>query len=71
MYVCICNAVTDSDIRNAVDDGVRNFKQLSRATDCGKSCGCCKEMAVDILQQTLINNRKSRHQGLLPVMQPA
>ena len=71
MYVCICNAVTDSDIRSAVDDGVRNFKQLRRATDCGNSCGCCKEMAVDILQQALGKKREGRQQSLLPVMQTA
>ena len=71
MYVCICNAVTDSDIRKAVDGGVRNFKQLSKTTDCGNSCGCCKEMAVDILQQALVVKRKGRHQSLLPVMQIA
>ena len=71
MYVCICNAVTDSDIRKAVDDGVRNFKQLNRATDCGDSCGTCKEMAVDILQQALGKKREDRQQSLLPVMQTA
>jgi bacterioferritin-associated ferredoxin len=67
MYVCICNAVTDSDIRKAVHEGVWNFKQLSRTTGCGSSCGCCKEMAVDILQQALVVKR----QGRLPVLQIA
>jgi len=69
MYVCVCNAVTDSDIRNAVDNGVRNMKQLGQATDCGTSCGCCRETAVEILQQTLTDNRQSRLP--LPVMQMA
>ena len=69
MYVCICNAVTDSDIREAVDNGARNMKQLRQATDCGATCGCCREMAVEILQQTLMDNRKSRI--TLPVMQMA
>ena len=69
MYVCICNAVTDSDIRNAVDDGVSNLKQLRELTDCGAKCGSCKEMAVEVLQQALTNKRGS--QGLLPIMQLA
>ena len=58
MYVCICNAVTDSDIRNAVDDGVHTLKQLKRTTGCAGSCGCCKEMAVDVLQQALAEKRE-------------
>ena len=69
MYVCICNAVTDSDIRKAVDSGVHNMKQLGQATGCGTTCGCCREIAVEILQQTLAGNRESRI--TLPVMQMA
>ncbi len=69
MYVCVCNAVTDSDIRKAVDNGVRNMRQLGQMTGCSTTCGCCKEMAVEILQQTLAENRASPL--MLPVMQMA
>ena len=69
MYVCVCNAVTDSDIRNAVDEGVRNLKQLKRTTGCGSTCGCCQNTAADLLQQAL--NEKRRGPNLLPVMQIA
>jgi bacterioferritin-associated ferredoxin len=69
MYVCVCNAVTDSNIRNAVDEGVRNLKQLKRTTGCTTACGCCKEMAEEVLQQALIQKRENP--GLIPVMQLA
>jgi len=69
MYVCVCNAVSDSDIRNAVDEGVRNLRQLKRTTGCGSTCGCCQVMAADLLQQALSEKRKSPN--LLPVMQIA
>lgn len=69
MYVCICNAVTDSDIRNAVDNGARTLRQLGQTTGCATTCGCCKEMAAEIMQQTLTENRES--QFTLPVMQMA
>ena len=67
MYVCVCNAVTDSDIRNAVIDGVHNLSQLRQETGCGSNCGSCNEMAVEVLQQALAEKRESRN--LLPVMQ--
>jgi bacterioferritin-associated ferredoxin len=70
MYVCVCNAVTDSDIRNAVDDGVSNLKQLRRVTDCGATCGSCNDMAVEVLQQALAKKRGSQGR-LLPIMQLA
>lgn len=69
MYVCVCNAVTDSDIRNAVDEGVRNMKQLKRTTACSNTCGSCRAEAAEILQQALDEKRDSHN--LLPVMQPA
>jgi bacterioferritin-associated ferredoxin len=69
MYVCLCNAVTDSDIRNAVDEGVRNLKQLRQITDCGATCGSCNEMALEVLQQAITIKRQS--ESLLPIMQLA
>lgn len=69
MYVCVCNAVTDSDIRTAVDSGVRNMKQLGKATGCGSACGYCKEMAVDVLEQAL--NEQMEAQCLFPMLQLA
>ena len=69
MYVCVCNAVTDSDIRNAVDNGVCTIRQLRQRTGCASTCGCCKELAVEILQQAVADTRESRFG--LPVMQMA
>jgi len=69
MYVCICNAVTDSDIRNAVETGVRNMKQLGQATGCSSTCGCCRETARETLKQALDESRGVRQ--LLPVIQMA
>ena len=69
MYVCICNAVTDSHIRDAVNGGVRTLSQLKQTTGCGTTCGSCKDMASEILQQTLSEIRES--QILRPIMQLA
>ena len=69
MFVCVCNAVTDSDIRKAVDEGVRNMRQLSQTTGCGTSCGCCRDMAADTLQQAVAEIRECRLN--LPIMQMA
>lgn len=69
MYICVCNAVTDSDIRKAVDGGVRNLKQLRQATNCGTRCGSCTKMSIEVLQQALSEKRASKN--LLPIMQLA
>ena len=69
MYICVCNAVTDSDIRAAVEDGVHNLKQLRFATGCTSTCGCCKQVAVDVLKQALAEKRTAS--SLLPILQMA
>lgn len=53
MYICICNAVTDSDIRQAVDDGVRGIGQLKMKTGCATNCGCCEQMVREVLNKSL------------------
>ncbi len=70
MYVCICNAITDTEIRDAVDNnGVRNLKQLSRINGCGLTCGSCQDFAADVIQEAVA---KKREQAFgLPVLQMA
>jgi bacterioferritin-associated ferredoxin len=49
LYVCICNGVTDRQIREAAASGVRSVAELTMRTGCGATCGSCLEMAVGIL----------------------
>ncbi len=52
MYVCICNAITDKQIRHAARTGARDLWQLQRELGVASSCGSCKEHAVMILRET-------------------
>ena len=69
MYVCLCNAVTDSDIRDAVDAGVSSFRQLKQTTKCATRCGQCTRMANDVFKEALSDSRSAP--DFLPVLQPA
>ncbi|MEB2314584.1 MAG: (2Fe-2S)-binding protein [Xanthomonadaceae bacterium] len=52
MYVCICNGITDRDIRDAVRAGADDLSDLSAITGCATVCGSCGELAMDILRET-------------------
>ena len=54
MYVCICNAVTDTAIRTAVNEGASSLRELSARTGCSTQCGRCVETVREILDQTLV-----------------
>lgn len=49
MYVCVCNAVTDSEIREAYADGARTFEALQDELAVSTCCGCCEPMVRDIV----------------------
>ena len=53
MYVCICNAVTDKQIRAKAREGCASLRQLSRETGCSTSCGKCAPLARQILVDEL------------------
>jgi len=64
VYVCICNGVTDRDIRHAAEAGCRSLPELTMRTGCGATCGTCLEAAAAILDET-------RHPHELPILQVA
>nr|WP_208417243.1 (2Fe-2S)-binding protein [Xanthomonas cannabis] len=51
VYVCICNGVTDHQIREAADNGCASLAELTMRTGCGSNCGSCLDMAADLLHQ--------------------
>lgn len=53
MYVCLCKGVTDSQIKEAVYDGVTSVGQLRKCLGVASQCGKCGITAREILQQTL------------------
>ncbi len=54
MYVCVCNAVTDSEIRGAVKLGVRSLADLSATLGVATCCGRCSECARSVLSESLV-----------------
>ncbi len=51
MYVCICNAITDKQIRKAARSGARDLWDLQRELGVASGCGSCKETASEILRE--------------------
>jgi bacterioferritin-associated ferredoxin len=57
MYVCLCQNVTDTQIRQLVrTEGVSSMRELREhlgvATQCGKCGKCAKEVLRDAVQET-------------------
>jgi len=52
MYVCLCNAITDRQIRKAAAAGVRDLCGLQRELGVAAGCGACKDVASEILRES-------------------
>lgn len=52
MYVCLCEAVTDRQIRAAAESGCTTMRQLGYETGAGRCCGRCVPMAREILKES-------------------
>jgi bacterioferritin-associated ferredoxin len=51
MYVCICKAITDRQIRRAAASGVDTVYELRKALGVASGCGSCASMAQSILDE--------------------
>ncbi len=51
MYVCLCNNVTDRDIRKAVRSGCRRLEDLSAELGVATNCGSCADLAEELLAE--------------------
>lgn len=53
MYVCVCNAVTDKQIRKAVRNGASSMADLQQELKVSTCCGKCRNCAKQVLNQAL------------------
>lgn len=50
MIVCLCNALTDRDVRDAAARGADRVSQVYRECGCRVDCGKCAGEVRDILR---------------------
>ncbi|HWP94533.1 MAG TPA: bacterioferritin-associated ferredoxin [Gammaproteobacteria bacterium] len=53
MYVCVCHAVTDREIRAAVDDGLCTLRELADTLGVATGCGKCARLARELIDARL------------------
>ena len=51
MYVCLCNALTDRDLRLQMGDGAPSVAMVYRACGCQPQCGKCVPMVRQMLRE--------------------
>ena len=61
MYVCLCNGITEGQIRDAVGDGVRSLRELRQCLGVASCCGKCADSARQVVRDTLSGGEFREH----------
>ena len=51
MYICLCNAITEHDIRACAEGGGCTLRDLETCLGVGTCCGRCRPAAKEILDE--------------------
>jgi bacterioferritin-associated ferredoxin len=49
MFICICNAISERQVKQAVAEGATTLADLQGQLGVATCCGCCAETASDYL----------------------
>ena len=56
MIVCVCNNISDREIRQAIDLGINSMDELREALGVSTVCGNCLSYAVEVLDKHVAAN---------------
>ncbi|MDO4997220.1 MAG: (2Fe-2S)-binding protein [Neisseria sp.] len=59
MFVCICNAVTDHQIKEVVAAGANTLSDLKNQLGVATCCGCCSDLASSFLNSHNAQNHQN------------
>jgi bacterioferritin-associated ferredoxin len=59
MIICVCNRVSDHDIKQAVFEGCCSIRQLQEQTGLGTQCGRCYEAGAEVFESLSVNGAHS------------
>jgi len=59
LYICICNAITESAVRECARKGACSLDQLTFELGVGSGCGRCCDCANEVLRDVQSNEAVS------------
>jgi bacterioferritin-associated ferredoxin len=59
MYICLCNGVTEHQIRACAAEGACTLRELQHCLGVGAGCGRCAQAAKQLLDEHSPNGTRS------------
>jgi bacterioferritin-associated ferredoxin len=51
MIVCVCNRITEAEVRKAARSGYATPEAAYACVGCDVQCGCCLDFAQDVIDE--------------------
>jgi bacterioferritin-associated ferredoxin len=51
MIVCVCNRITEKEVREAARHGARTPESAYATLGCEPQCGCCLDYAQEVIDE--------------------
>ena len=58
MFVCVCKAVSQSEVEQSIDDGATTVEAVTRACRAGGDCGACHQTIEDLIEDRCLVKSK-------------
>ena len=66
MYVCVCRAVTDKQVKAAIEAGARTVGDVTKACCAGDDCGSCHHVIEGMIEEAREADCAGRRLPLVP-----
>ena len=71
MYICLCKGITDTQIKDAINNGANSFKEVRKELGIATQCCKCLTEAKATVNEALAIKQGAANQGVTPLFFPA
>lgn len=71
MYICVCKAVTERQVKQAVKEGAGSMRDLRQHLGVTTECGRCAKCALECLRAHAPQNAKGSQSGMFDLIPEA
>jgi bacterioferritin-associated ferredoxin len=71
MYVCVCKAVTERQVKQAAKEGAGSLRDLRDRLGVTEECGRCAKCALECLRAHEAQNARSGQHGMFDLIPEA
>jgi bacterioferritin-associated ferredoxin len=71
MYICICNAISERQVRECAKRGARSVEEVAVELGVGAGCGRCLECTAEVIKEVHHSWKESVSSPALPLIKLA